>query len=759
MTSEAFRHWLGTGQLPSTLEAELDQWFTNQPVTRTFAVRSSATAEDGALHAFAGQHETFLNVSSTVVLEKIVECWRSRDAERAVEYRRQAGLKDEDVLMAVVIQAMIPADCAGVAFCLDPINGRPDVFSIDAAFGVGETVVGGAYPVDHYTIAKSTGVIIDCHLAHKDRFIGLSSHGTEERRSTAPDAPACTAEQLVELAALLRRIESHYRYPQDIEWAFADGTLYLLQSRPITRIPEHWTREESAERFPNPVSRLNWELVDEGFHRSLGFSFSLMGLPPYEGKWFGRFDQYIYGQQTAVELYGRFARERIPDLSPVNFEQALKEFRENFAWVAELPSIWWRDLDTYLLQVGAGDALPPAPTLAEAWKRVRQLQKIGSDYFLPNIAISITQRTVTQLLLKLLQSVAGEVKGAELHSDLLARCDTKTARVNQDLWELAQMIGRSAYRERLVVDGGKALLASDWKKREPTACAKLDHILQVHGHREWDFDPYVAPWRETPDLVLEMVRGMVGRNSSPNDDGRAARVKMQKAEAIVMQACPAPAQFFISELIRLARTYTSLDDIEHYQTLRLNIPMRRALKELGGFFVEEGSLDDPMDVSFASCTLIEGRVRGEGSPDEFRRAVYAEKTEYQIAYRSEPVIDRSAPTELKTGVLQGIAGSPGVTTGVVQHVRSPDDFARFPSGAILVARTTNPAWTPLFFRAAGVVTESGGPLSHGAVTAREIGIPAVMAIPNVFQTLPEGATVTLYGSQGRIELKPAGHDC
>lgn len=752
MTSAAYRHWLSTGQVPTSLEFELDHWFATQPASRTFAVRSSATAEDGALHAFAGQHETFLNVSRAEVPEKIVECWRSRDADRAIAYRRQAGLKDEDVLMAVVVQAMIPADCAGVAFCLDPILGRPEVFSVDAAFGVGETVVGGAYPVDHYTIAKNDGTIVESHVAQKDSFIGLGANGTEERRSATPTAPACTADQLSQLAALLRRVEAHYRYPQDIEWAFAGGVLYLLQSRPITRVPEHWTREESAERFPNPVSRLNWELVDEGFHRSLGFSFSLMGLPPYEGKWFGRFDQFIYGQQTAVELYGRFARERIPDLSPANFDQAMKAFRENFSWVTELPSIWWRDLDTYLLQVGAGDALPPAATLAEAWNRVRHLQKVGSDYFLPNIAISITQRTLTQLLLKLLQSFAGETKGAELHSDLLAWCDTKTARVNQDLWELAQMIGRSPYGKRLVDEGGKALLASEWRKDDPAAYAKLEHILQVHGHREWDFDPYVAPWRETPDLVLEMVRGMVTRRSSPNDEGRAARVKMQKAEALVMQACPAPAQFFISELIRLARTYTSLDDIEHYQTLRLNIPMRRALRELGRFFVEEGSLDDPLDVSFASCALIERRVRGEGSADEFRRAVYAEKNHYQIAYRSEPVADRSAPTQLKTGVLQGIAGSSGIITGVVCHVRSPDDFARFPSGAILVARTTNPAWTPLFFRAAGVVTESGGPLSHGAVTAREIGIPAVMAIPNVFQTLPEGATVTLHGAQGRIEL-------
>lgn len=754
VTAEAYRQWTDQSVLPQELLAEIHDWIARQPIGMTFAVRSSATAEDGQQHAFAGQHETFLHVPAEEVPQRILECWHSRDGERAVAYRRQAGLRDDEVQMAVVLQWMVPAEAAGVGFCLDPIHGRTDVFSIDAAFGIGETVVSGAYPTDHFLINQTTGEIVSSHISRKDHHLGLGRSGTEEFATKRPEAPACTPEQLRQLADLLRRVERHYGFPQDIEWAFHEGQLYLLQSRPITRIPEHWTREESAERFPNPISRLNWELTEEGFHRSLRFSFRLMGLPAYTGKWFARFDQYIYGQQTAVELYARFARQSVPEISPTNLPECLSQIRAKFGWVTELPSLWWRDFDTYLLQLGATETLPTATCPAEAWERIRTLQKIGSDYFQPNIAISITQRTLVHLLHHLLRFLAASAPSKlnvdQLHTDLLAWCDTKTGRVNQDLWELAQSIRRGGHRELLLTRGGEALLASDWQSAQPDACAQLQHILQVHGHREWDFDPYIAPWRETPGLVLEMVRGLVERDVSPNEEARSARVRMQAAERIVMQQCPETAQFFLFELIRLARSYTSLDDIEHYQTLRLNLPMRRALRDLGTLLQAKGIVAEPLDVSFASCEWIEKYLHDDVTGDALAAEISAEKHRYQTAYHQNPVHDRNASGPPPTGVLQGIPGSPGIARGTIQHVRSQQDYAAFKTGSILVARTTNPAWTPLFFRASAVVTECGGPLSHGAVTAREIGIPAVMAIPDVFNTLPDGIEAAVNGTEGHV---------
>ena len=325
--------------------------------------------------------------------------------------------------------------------------------------------------------------------------------------------------------------------------------------------------------------------------------------------------------------------------------------------------------------------------------------------------------------------------------------------MNQDLWELAQLIRRSPFRAVLVDQGGAALLASSWRTDAPAAGAALARILDVHGHREWDFDPYIAPWRETPALVLEMVRGLVDRDLSPNEEGRAARVRMQAAESLVMSACPPAARFFLAELIRLARLYTSLDDIEHYQTLRLNLPVRKTLRQLGCLLEKQAILPEPMDIAFASCALIEAYLDGKCPAAELAREVADEKARYLAAFKRDPVLDRSAPdpSPVSADVLRGIPGSPGIATGPVQHIRSQNDFATFKTGSVLVARTTNPAWTPLFFRAAAVVTESGGPLSHGAVTAREIGIPAVMAVPNVFNALPDGVIATVNGTEGQVK--------
>ena len=161
---------------------------------------------------------------------------------------------------------------------------------------------------------------------------------------------AWTTNNWLQLTDLLLRIETSYRFPQDIEWGFADGQLFLLQSRPITTIPPRWTRDESAERFPNVITPLTWDFVDSGFHRSLNYSFRLMGFPPFNGKWFGMQEHYIYGNQNAVELYGRRSPFLVRNIEELR--AALPKLRDEFRWVQELPVTWARDLDFYLISIG-----------------------------------------------------------------------------------------------------------------------------------------------------------------------------------------------------------------------------------------------------------------------------------------------------------------------------------------------------------------------------------------------------------------------
>lgn len=760
VTVTAYQTWLESGageHIPDTLGSLLSSWLQRWPQDARFAVRSSATAEDGLEHAFAGQHETYLNVPVSGIAARIVDCWRSLQNERAIVYRHESGLQDQDVLMAVVIQRMIPADRAGVGFCLNPVSGALDEFALDACFGVGETVVGGEYAVDHFIIDRHSAAIISATIAHKPVCLRAVPDGTAETPVETPDAPTLDTAQLKALATLMNQVEAHYGYPQDIEWAFEGEQLYLLQSRPITRLPEHWTRDESAERFPNPVTRLCWEMSEDGFHRSLAHSFELMGLPPYRGKWFACREQYVYGNQTAVDLFARLAIARVPHPSLDNLPELAARIWQDFFWVMELPSQWTRDLDIYLLHMGELQAENLADkNLPELFAHLQALRRIGSDYFLPNIAISITQRTLCSVLLKLIQAAAGEDQGAAIHADLLAWCDTKTARVNQDLWELGQSIRTDGQACAVLREsGGEALFTSGLLGGLADAQKKLAHILAAHGHREWDFDPYVAPWHDTPGLVLELVRGMLDRPLSPADEGRQARVRMQQAEQLVMQHCPPAARYFLSELIRLARLYTSLDDIEHYQTLRLNLPIRRVLREIGSRLKAQGLIDTEMDICFAGIDSLTEAVADTRLLPRLAEEIRAEKSAYEVALTRSPRHDLNQTQTSglpANGSLQGIPGSPGKVRARICHVRGTADFASFEQGAILVARTTNPAWTPLFFRASAVVTESGGPLSHGAVTARELGLPAVMAITDALNRLPDGALAEVDGHAGSVRI-------
>lgn len=283
---------------------------------------------------------------------------------------------------------------------------------------------------------------------------------------------------------------------------------------------------------------------------------------------------------------------------------------------------------------------------------------------------------------------------------------------------------------------------------------KIQAFLARHGHRELDFDAYQPTWIEAPHTVLDQLRLLASRE----DEDRIGHERDQKIAQVAMEhrvlaEAPEELRYLVHEVIRLARVYTALDDLEHYQTTRLTLPFRRGLRELGERLVERGVLAECMDIFFVPFKTLDAAIRSSDL-SAIPAAVSQHKAGYLAARAKAPdwVYGESAvidPADERD--LTGLGGSPGVVEGEVFLVHGPEDFAHFPKDAILVARTTNPAWTPLFYQARGVITESGGPLSHGAVTARELGLPAVMSVRHVLQRLQNGDRVRVDGAQGRIQ--------
>lgn len=748
------RALLVAAPLPAELDAGLRARLPALQAADRVSVRSSATLEDLAGAAFAGQHDTYLNVAGVDgVMDAVRRCWASLWEDRAVRYRHERGFGVGEAAMAVVVQRMVRSEVAGVAFSMDPVSGDLDRIVVNAAYGLGETVVSGEGGIDQYAISKRTGEILQREIGEKTHSLASTENGTERVDVDAEraSAPALSDSELAALRELVIRVERFYAFPQDTEWALAGGALYLLQSRPVTEFPARWTRDESAERFPNPLTPLTWDFTSEGFHESLAHSLGLLGYPPFAGTWFDRFDGYIYGNQTAVQLFTQGLQVRVDSLDELMARK--DEWIERYRWVQELPVTWARDLDRYLLTLGRLGAVDLTSLDDGAlWRHLLAVDALGRDYFRPNIAISITQGVLHRTLFGVVTMIAGREKAPALYDALTCFCETKTNLVNADLYRLYRMIRDEPELERRMIGVDRRTLWEDGTiDRFPEFASSFRRFLENHGHREVDFDAYVPTWIGQPWVVLENLRLMLMQGDVADPAAREVelRARQSAAEREYLAAVPDGLRNFAAELLRLTRAYTGLDDLEHYQTTRLSIPFRAAIVEVGRRLAARGAIDAADDVFFLRKATLVGLMEGNASSgaDEVRR----NRAEYDAAKGTTPPRVYGEEAEVPTdGALRGLPGSPGVAEGPVCLVHGVEDFARFAPGSVLVARTTNPAWTPLFYSAVAVVTESGGPLSHGAVTAREVGVPAVMAVHGALSALKDGERVRVNGAQGLV---------
>jgi pyruvate,water dikinase len=367
-----------------------------------------------------------------------------------------------------------------------------------------------------------------------------------------------------------------------------------------------------------------------------------------------------------------------------------------------------------------------------------------------------------RVLLHFVVLLRGPDEARALVDALCAALETRTALVNRELAELVRLAASEpALRDGLLAGAGRAMLEDGRIAAHPIFAARLARFLEDYGHREIDIDYYLPTWSGQPWVVLDQLASLLRAGDPPThgERERAQRLRQFEAEQALLANAPRELGFFLHELIRLARVYAGLDDLEHFETTRLNAEGHRTATELGARLYAAGLVERLDDVFFFARADLDQLVAAFPHAPEngYRSRVAAARERYQLALAQSPswklheTTDHRPPTTDEQ-ILYGIAGSPGVVTGPVFQVRGSDDFGRFPAGAILVARTTNPAWTPLFYSAAGVVVESGGPLSHGAVTARELGLPAVMAVRGALAALHDGQQVRVDGARGEVEL-------
>lgn len=756
------------------------------------AVRSSATAEDLPEASFAGQQDTYLNIRGVdQILEQVRSCWASLWNAEAISYREKQGFAHHSVHLCVVIQSMIESDIAGVLFTANPITGNADEAVINASWGLGEAIVSGVVSPDTLTLRRADGEILLRQLGTKELTIVYAESGGILERETARsdrDRSALTDAQAQRLVKLGNQIESHYGTPQDIEWAFKDDVCYALQARPITTLPDpaEYNRTMFVEFFPEPLSPIFLSVIGPLFHSMLDFTFRTLGFNPPEDQpgvrvFYGQpYFNVSYIRETLAPLstttreslitaltnpFSRQEEVETSELSLPYLRMVLGMFKFMLRFPKQLPGLLERYQNAVkrVAQLDLGD-LSDEQIVAE----IRQLAfKSASDLlsydYLMIAVIGRSYRILGSLLERSGVENAQEIK-AKLISGVTGNVTMQT---NTELWDLAAIARNSPAVSRVFRTAGVGEVIAELRELTEGAefLQQLERFLGDYGHREIHLDILYPTWGEDPAPVITFIKGYLDADESHSPAAQLAHLTREREELTAEIFERLRGNFFdrlfIAPIMRWMLDQTQLHtrerDTMHFELTRLFPPFRKLLFELGRRWQETGFLGSEDDVFYLKFSELE---RTASTPSPMHETVTERRREFDqnrsrrspdvIRGTLEEFVSRPEAGDLADGVLQGIAGSPGVATGRAKIIRNPEEFGRLEKGDILVAPLTNPIWTPLFAIAAGVVTEVGGILSHGAIVAREYGIPAVMSVPGVTDLLQEGESITVDGNQGRI---------
>lgn len=749
------------------------------------AVRSSATAEDLPGYSFAGQYETILGVKSLEeCLDAVKKCWASLWTERSFEYRRRNGIDHPPVEMAIIVQQQIEPEAAGVAFSIDPVTGSRSRIVIESCRGLGEALVAGQVQPDRILLRKKNLELI--------------------RQNLVADEPSLSLRSARKLARSVRRIEKRLGGPQDVEWAVRDGTLWFLQARPITAIPELkpwedrqvWTNPNVSEVFPEVVTPLTYSVVLLMFQPLFDSVFRLFGADLRRSPLIGLVAGRIYfnvnlglaaarpfvSPVKAAGLNSLFGGEQNRHFERGEFDLCEEDLPDlGFSWpryIASWPGIV-RNLvahrsskgDAFMVNLKAANDLltrfdSGAVPTEELLRMVRQelhgnMKECDLLSFWPGtVAAGVLQKACRDWL--------GDTDQGLGYRLLAAQGGIADTEAGLDLWRLAVLAHEDQQTEaRLLSEGGwdaigPGLARADHGRRFVTAWERFRATHGQHCHNELELSS--PRWAETPDYILGLVQGYLRSldRANPLEKQRQLAEERERLTEQCRRRLTNPVKRWLFNW-SLRRTQKLTRDRENWknEAVRFLAVFRRVFLELGERLRQDGILADRNDIFFLELSEIEPVVQGRAGFDIPQR-IAQRQAEYEWSRTQTPppvVVGRYDPQkhvaskiDADAKVLKGIAVSPGVATGKARVITHPHDGQHVEPGEILVAPVTNPAWTPYFLPAAGVVMDMGGVLSHGAIIAREYGLPAVVNVGPASKIVQTGQTIRVDGDRGTVTI-------
>lgn len=782
------------------------------------AVRSSATAEDLPDLSFAGQQDTYLNVvGDEALLAAIVRCWSSLWTARAMGYRARNDLAQTMPAIAVVVQQMVPSESSGVLFTANPVTGRRTEIVIDATLGLGEALVSGQVEPDHYVIDAPAGRIVTKTLGAKALSIrGQSSGGTTTIAEDAAARQALPDEQILKLARLGQRAAEFYGAPQDVEWAWAGGRLYLVQSRPITSLYPLPAEMPGDGRGPvqilfsfgsmqgmldpfTPFGQDVFRHIGAGLDRLFGgaaapetqsamlvagerlyINVSCLARHPAGRRVLEVFMASIdpvsgealvpllegarrEGADGRIGLRGvlRTARVMAPVAGTVAF---------NLAFPVRGRARLQRRIDAALHATEARGA--SGRTLAE---RVLWLQDTLLRVAPPMLLSLVPCVASGQAPLQWLARMVADLPGGTQDALELSRGQPHNVTTEMDLalWAAACEIKADAAAAAHFARADPATLAAEYLAGTLPAAAQqaLARFLRAYGMRGiGEIDMGRPRWREDPSPLMQAVRSYldIDEARSPaavfaSGAGRAEAARDRLVSALRKTRNGRFKAAAARWIVGRARELGGLRESPKFAAIRMMGLLRAALLDSGRDLAARGVLDRAEDLFFLRVAEIDALARGERR--DWRALVAARRQAYarEARRRRVPrllladgtaVYESASAAEPGGEAITGSPVSPGTVDGRVRVVLDPRG-ARLEPGEILVCPATDPAWTPLFLAAGGLVMEVGGMMTHGSVVAREYGIPAVVGVSRATTRLRTGQHVRVDGSTGRITVLEA----
>ncbi len=763
---------------------------------KQFAVRSSSPEEDLEGSSFAGGYETILGVTRDAMEKAIGKAFASCLDLRIVVYKRQHGFSITDPKIAVVVQEQIASEVSGVGFSMNPLNNNLDEAIFNANWGLGETVVAGLVTPDYFRINKVSMGILEKTLGSKESSIWLTKTGTETRDNFKCDQFTLDNRHIGKLALLIKQVERIYKKPIDIEWAFANDKLYLLQARPITTfIPvppdmmtQHGERKRlyidltiAAQGMPRPMSTMGASVLSfipnavgnilhlgrfkagsKGAIVSLGhgriyvnvstfmglvgkkkFSEVFSNMDPLAGKILDGLDEETYKDKNPLLGFVPF---KLATVTPFIAPKAIKARLNPRKALMDLKVALERfEFDAQKL----ADANRPLPEFTS-----KLLKMVAEVVFLNCVPLVITSRVA---IARMKELAVGNTKEVLDHLEL-ALPGNVTTEMSLDLYKVSQLLPPeppSNFSNWLENDASPEFKKAWWV------------FMERYGFRGAAEVDIASPrYYDDPQMLVDLMISMRKQGPEQSQVARFAENERKRKETFEQLSEEIGRKNWIAQqefksLYKVVETIGGIRETHKYYLIYALHLLRLRLRREGENLVDAGRLNEVDDVFHLSIAELDKGIKDKNL--DLRAMVAANRrerkkldsvTEFPVFIDSRGFIPRLPAPPVGAGEIAGIPISSGVVRGRVKTWRSPDEKP-FEKGEILVARATDPGWTPLFVNAAGVILEVGGVLQHGALVAREYGLPCVAGIPKATEAWEDGTLVEVDGSLGIIRrLEP-----